>query len=204
MQVLRNGLLADTEVLADLSRRTWLIPDQAQYRSTARLRKRPQSRIATHMIQSAALSDLQQALTCTSIDLCNPEVYSEGGSGMLPASGAALKTARSYHDEWRRGRFESAAAYLADALSVEVPINSYAGKDDFMAAAQRTRQMASKIEMLAQFGDDSEAVLVYDMTLPIGTLRIAELFTAPNGRITRIRHIHDTAALRAAGMGEGQ
>ena len=34
----------------------------------------------------------------------------------------------------------------------------------------------------------------------IGTLRVAEHFTLPGGRITRIRHVHDTAELRAAGF----
>ena len=55
--------------------------------------------------------------------------------------------------------------------------------------------------MLAQLGNDNDAVLIYEMTLPIGDLRIVELLTTDDGRITRIRHIHDTAALRAAGIG---
>jgi hypothetical protein len=33
---------------------------------------------------------------------------------------------------------------------------------------------------------------------PIGTLRIAEHFTVADGRITRIRHVHDTYQLRLA------
>jgi hypothetical protein len=37
----------------------------------------------------------------------------------------------------------------------------------------------------------------------LGTLRIAEHFTVSGGKITRIGQIHDTAALRAAGFGEG-
>jgi hypothetical protein len=43
--------------------------------------------------------------------------------------------------------------------------------------------------------------LIYDLTLPIGDLRIAEYFGVSGGRITAITHIHDMVALRAAGAG---
>jgi hypothetical protein len=44
-------------------------------------------------------------------------------------------------------------------------------------------------------------VLLYDMDVPgLGTLRVAEHFTVEDDKITRIRQIHDTAALRAAGF----
>ena len=35
----------------------------------------------------------------------------------------------------------------------------------------------------------------------LGMMRIAEHFTVADGRIKRIRQVHDTAALRAAGFG---
>jgi hypothetical protein len=36
--------------------------------------------------------------------------------------------------------------------------------------------------------------------VPIGPLRVAEHFTVEQGLITRIRQVHDTASLRAAGF----
>jgi hypothetical protein len=36
--------------------------------------------------------------------------------------------------------------------------------------------------------------------VPVGTLRVAEHFTVEGGKITRIRQIHDTAAVGAAGL----
>jgi hypothetical protein len=46
-----------------------------------------------------------------------------------------------------------------------------------------------------------EAMLLYDLEVePLGTLRVAEHFTVGGGKITRIRQIHDTAAVRAAGL----
>jgi hypothetical protein len=47
----------------------------------------------------------------------------------------------------------------------------------------------------------TEGMLLYDMDVAeLGPLRVAEHFTVENGKITRIRQVHDTAALRAAGF----
>lgn len=120
-------------------------------------------------------------------------------SGSSPAS--ALAVARAYHDAWQRRDYQAAWQFLSDGLTVEVPINSYDSKAAFAEAARRTREMTAAVKPLAAFGHEGEAVLIYDLTLPIGELRIAEYFGVSDGRITQIRHIHDTAALRAAGAG---
>jgi hypothetical protein len=120
-------------------------------------------------------------------------------SGSPPTG--ALAVARGYHDAWQRRDYQAAWQLLSEDLTVEVPINSYHSKAAFAAAAQRTREMAAAVTPLAEFGDDAEAVLLYDLTLPIGDLRIAEYFRVSGGCITRITHIHDTVALRAAGAG---
>ena len=117
---------------------------------------------------------------------------------MSPSSpGSALAVARRYHDAWQRGDYQAAWQLLSEDLTVEVPINSYGSKAAFAAAAQRTREMTTAVTPLAEFGNDGEAVLIYDLALPIGDLRIAEYFRVSSGRITRITHIHDTAPLRA-------
>jgi hypothetical protein len=120
-------------------------------------------------------------------------------SGPPPAG--ALAVARGYHDAWQRRDYQAAWQLLSEDLTVEVPVNSYDCKAAFAEAAQRTREMAAAVTPLAEFGNDAEAVLLYDLTLPIGDLRIAEYFRVSGGRITKITHIHDTAALRAAAAG---
>jgi hypothetical protein len=115
--------------------------------------------------------------------------------------GAALTVARIYHGAWTGEDFEGAGQCLADDLETDVPINTYRSKADWLQAVQGTRQVASSVCMLAEFGNQDEALLLYDMTLdPIGQLRIAEHFTVMAGRIVKIRHVHDTAALRATGF----
>ena len=120
-------------------------------------------------------------------------------SGPPPAG--ALAVARGYHGAWQRRGYQAAWQLLSEDLTVEVPVNSYDSEAAFAEAARRTHEMAAAVTPLAEFGNDGEAVLIYDLTLPIGDLRIAEYFRVSGGRITRITHIHDTAALRAAGAG---
>jgi hypothetical protein len=110
----------------------------------------------------------------------------------------ALALARAYHRAWTSERFADAGKCLSDELQVEVPINSYATKAAFLDGVRRTRAMTSKVDILADFGNDDEALILYDMTLPFGQIRIAEYFAVKDGRIGLIRHIHDTAAIRAA------
>jgi hypothetical protein len=61
--------------------------------------------------------------------------------------------------------------------------------------------MASDVRLLAAMGSGAEAMLLCDMTVePLGALRVAEHFSVSDGRIRRIRQIHDTAPIRAAGL----
>lgn len=113
-----------------------------------------------------------------------------------------LTVARAYHDAWTTRHFDDAAQHLGDALAVEAPINEYPTKRAFLRAVELTRDMASAVNMIAEFGNAREALLMYDLQLPMTNLRVAEHFTVRDGQITRIRQIHDTAALRAAGMGQ--
>ena len=114
----------------------------------------------------------------------------------------ALTVARAYHHAWTTRHFQDAAQRLADTLVVEVPINQYSTKADFLRAVELTSEMATRIDVLAEFGNPDDALLLYDMQLPMTRLRVAEHFTTSGGQITRIRQIHDTAALRAAGTGQ--
>jgi len=118
----------------------------------------------------------------------------------------ALAVVRAYHRAWTSEDFDEAGRYLSDDLRTDVPINTYASKAEWMKAVRGTRQAVSSVEVLAEFSNDGEALLLYDIVIkPIGDIRIAEHFTVSDGRISKIRHVHDTAALRAARFaGEAQ
>lgn len=132
--------------------------------------------------------------------LCIHGSFDTGGE-VMTNNGRALTLARAYHGAWTSEEFEEAGRYLAEDLETEVPLNTYGSKGDWLDAVRRTRQVASKVELLAEFGSDDQALLLYDLLLdPIGDLRVAEHFMVAGGRIVKIRHVHDTAALRAAGF----
>jgi ketosteroid isomerase-like protein len=109
---------------------------------------------------------------------------------------------RRYHEGWSNRRFEDAIALLAEELRVEVPINDYPTRQSFAQALIAFGRAVESVELLSELASDDEAMLLYDMNVTgLGALRVVEHFTVKNGRIVRLRQIHDTAAIRAAGMG---
>ncbi|MDQ2810914.1 MAG: nuclear transport factor 2 family protein [Actinomycetota bacterium] len=108
---------------------------------------------------------------------------------------------RTYHDSWTAGDFGTAVSLLADDLTVEVPVNQYPTAESFGAALKTFGSLATSVELHAAMSDGNDAMLLYDMDLPgLGMLRVAEHFTVRDGKIVRIRQVHDTAALRESGL----
>jgi ketosteroid isomerase-like protein len=108
-----------------------------------------------------------------------------------------LTLVRSYHDAWTAKDFEHAASLLADDLAVEVPINDYPTREAFAAAVEGFGSLARGVTLRSAMSAGDEAMLLYDMDVDrLGHLRVAEHFTVRDGRIARIRQIHDTAAVR--------
>ena len=108
---------------------------------------------------------------------------------------------RTYYDSWTTGDFGTAVSLLADGLIVEVPVNEYPDAESFAAALQGFGSLATRVELHAAMSDADDGMLLYDMDVAgLGTLRVAEHFTVRDGKIARIRQVHDTAALRKAGF----
>ena len=122
-----------------------------------------------------------------------------GHGAPFRAGETALDVARAYHHAWTAHNFDAARRLLAADLATDVPINTYASRDDFAAAVASFGSLAEHVDLLAEFGSGNQALLLYDMhTQPFGRLRVAEHFTVSGGLIQRIRHVHDTAVLRSA------
>jgi ketosteroid isomerase-like protein len=114
----------------------------------------------------------------------------------------ALSVARRYHDGWSTGNYQQSIELLEPGLTIEVPINEYPTAASFADALRSFGSLVTAVELLSALGDADEAMLLYDMEVErLGSMRVAEHFTITDGRIVRLRQIHDTAALRAAGMG---
>jgi hypothetical protein len=114
---------------------------------------------------------------------------------------ATLRVVRAYHHGWSSRHFDQAIGLLAAELEVEVPINSYPTTESFAQALVGFAGMVSSVDLLAEMSAGDEAMLLYDLDVQqLGKLRVAEHFTVADAKITRIRQVHDTAALRAAGF----
>jgi hypothetical protein len=117
-------------------------------------------------------------------------------------SDQTLRVVRRYHDGWSSGNYDQAVNLLAPTLKVEVPINDYPTAESFAQALRGFGELVSTIELLAEMAIDNEAMLLYDMHVNgLGELRVAEHFTLAEDKIVRLRQIHDTAPVRAAGLG---
>jgi ketosteroid isomerase-like protein len=116
-------------------------------------------------------------------------------------SNDALSVVRAYHESWTTKHFDDATRLLARDLKVEVPVNDYPTAESFAQALSGFGSLVKRVELLAEFTNGDEAMLLYDMDVEkIGALRVAEHFTVEQGRISKIRQIHDTTAIRAAGF----
>lgn len=119
----------------------------------------------------------------------------------MDISERTLAAVRAYHNGWTTKDFDTAIRLLATDMEIEVPVNEYADAASFGAALTAFGSVAQHVELLGEFARGREAMLLYDMTVPgLGILRVAEHFTVAGGQIIRLRQIHDTAALRAAGF----
>jgi len=117
------------------------------------------------------------------------------------AARTPLEVARRYHRAWTSRNFDAAGGLLDPKLETDLPLNDYARREDFAAALAGFGALVNRVEVLAEFENGDEALLLYDLEVDgIGPLRVAEHFTVADGRITRIRMVNDTAELRKAGF----
>lgn len=116
-------------------------------------------------------------------------------------SDQTLTIVRTYHDAWTRKSFDEATRLLSPTLIVEVPVNDYPTKETFAEALRGFGAMVTRVDLLSEMSAGDQAMLLYDMDVDrLGSLRVTEHFTVAAGMITRLRQIHDTAPVRAAGF----
>jgi uncharacterized protein YndB with AHSA1/START domain len=120
------------------------------------------------------------------------------------ASAQALSVVRRYHEGWTSKNYEHAIDLIAPTLKVEVPINHYPTAESFAEALRSFGNLVTSVDLLSEMSDGNEAMLLYDMQVErLGTLRVVEHFTVTDGKITRLRQIHDTAPIRTMGAAPG-
>lgn len=121
---------------------------------------------------------------------------------MSENSGAALETALAYHRAWTSGDFEQAMNFAADDIICLTPAGQLQGAGAFRGFMEPFTQIVTRTGLVAAFGDDETAVVIYDTdTIPVKDAPGAECHTVTNGTISHMRIIFDRLPFDAARQG---
>ncbi|MFI5708358.1 nuclear transport factor 2 family protein [Kribbella sp. NPDC051620] len=103
-----------------------------------------------------------------------------------------LETVLAYFEAWTGHDFDQAMTYLADDIVCHAPAGRLEGADAFRAFMEPFSRILLKAELLASYGDDTTAVLIYGTsTHPVPDAPGAELHTVRDGKIVDLRIIFD-------------
>ncbi len=111
---------------------------------------------------------------------------------MNEQTSAALDTALAYHRAWTSHDFDQAMTYVAENIVCQAPAGRIDGAEAFRAFMEPFSQILTASKLLATFGDERTAVLMYDAdTVPVQEAPGAECLTVAAGKITHMRIIFD-------------
>jgi hypothetical protein len=117
----------------------------------------------------------------------------------VTAGGAALDVAVAYHRAWTAHDFETAMTYIADDIVCDAPAGRLEGAEAFRGFMGPFVGILTGSHLVAAFGDDETAVVVYDTdTLPVKNAPGAECVTVRGGKITHMRIIFDRLPFQTA------
>lgn len=118
---------------------------------------------------------------------------------MTEAPSPALETALAYHRAWTGHDFDRAMTYIADDIACEAPSGRVQGAEAFRGFMEPFSQILTGSHLIASFGDDTTALLMYDTkTLPVESAPGAECLTVRGGTITHMQIIFNQAPFIAA------
>lgn len=111
----------------------------------------------------------------------------------------AVRTARAYFEAWTSRDLDAAMGHLAEDFVCDAPPGRLEGVAAFRGFMAPFVQILVGARLIAAFGDDTTAVLVYDTeTVPVKSAPAAEAVTVVDGKITYSRFIFDRAPFDAA------
>jgi hypothetical protein len=105
----------------------------------------------------------------------------------------ALQTALAHHRAWTTGNLELALSYLAPDVVLDAPAGRIEGIDGYRGfLAPFAETFLIRAELIAAFGDDSSAIVMYDTeTIPAKSAPAAEYVQVKDGLIVYNRFVFD-------------
>jgi ketosteroid isomerase-like protein len=118
---------------------------------------------------------------------------------MTESASPALEIALAYFHAWTGHDLDKAMEYIADDVVCDAPAGRLEGAAAYRGFMGPFVQILTGSQILAAFGDDQQAVVVYDTeTVPVKSAPAAECVTVRDGKITYSRFIFDRAPFDAA------
>lgn len=118
---------------------------------------------------------------------------------MTQDSTPALDTALAYYRAWTSHDFDQAMTHVAEDIVCDAPAGRLEGTQAFRAFMGPFAQILTDSKLIAAFGDETTALLMYDAdTVPVRNAPGAECHTVRDGKITYIRIIFDRLPFEAA------
>ncbi len=123
---------------------------------------------------------------------------------MTETASPALETALAYYRAWTSRDLDKAMSYIADDIVCDAPSGRLEGAEAYRGFMGPFVQILTGSTLLAAFGDERTAVIVYDTeTVPVKSAPGAECVTVAGGRITYSRFIFDRLPFEAARSSSG-
>jgi len=118
---------------------------------------------------------------------------------MTEDQGKALQVALAYYKAWASKDLERTMSFIADDIVCDAPAGRIEGARAYRGFLVSFFQLLERTELIASFGDDQTAMLLYDnATVPVPSAPSVGHFTVEDGTITRVRLIFDRVPYEAA------
>jgi limonene-1,2-epoxide hydrolase len=118
---------------------------------------------------------------------------------MTDSPSAALKTALAYFEAFASKDLEAAMSYIADDIVCQAPPGRLEGSEAYRAFIGPFMQILVEARLIAAFGDDDTAVIMYDTdSVPVKNAPGAEGVTVRDGKIVHSWFIFDRTPFDAA------
>jgi ketosteroid isomerase-like protein len=118
---------------------------------------------------------------------------------MTESTSPALAVALAYYQAWTSQDLEEAMSYIADDIVCDAPAGRLEGVAAYREFTGPFVQILIGSELVAAFGDDEKAVVMYDTeTVPVKSAPGAECVTVQHGKITDSLFVFDRAPFDAA------
>lgn len=117
---------------------------------------------------------------------------------MTDSTPRAVQIAGAYHRAWADKDLDLVMSYVAEDIICDAPAGRIEGADEYRAFLRPFFKLLKRSELMANFGDDESAVLLYDtVTLLAPSGPACEYITVEDGEINYIRLVFDRAPYEA-------